>query len=87
MSDSAINEGLRIALTQVTDALRRHGIEPSGDYGVDIERLAVAPELLSALERMEFAFHLLLQGKSVRDADEVFAEARKAIAKAKGHSL
>jgi len=87
MTDTAINAGLRIALDQVNAALRRHGIEPSGDYGADIERLAVAPELLSALERMEFAFHLLLQGKSVRDADEVFAEARKAIAKAKGHSL
>lgn len=41
MTDTAINAGLRIALEQVNAALRRHGIESSGDYGKDIERLAV----------------------------------------------
>jgi len=40
MTETAINTGLRIALEQVNAALRRHGIEPSGDYGADIERLA-----------------------------------------------
>lgn len=40
MTDTAINSGLRIALDQVNAALRRHGIEPSGDYGADIERIA-----------------------------------------------
>ncbi|NII73953.1 hypothetical protein FHW84_002526 [Dyella sp. SG562] len=41
MTDTAINAGLRIALEQINAALRRHGIEPSGDYGADIERLAL----------------------------------------------
>ena len=41
MTKTAINAGLQLALDQVNAALRRHGIEPSGDYGSDIERLAV----------------------------------------------
>lgn len=49
--------------------------------------IAAAPDLISALERMEFAFYLLLQSKPVSDAGEVLAEANAAIAKAKGHSL
>jgi len=51
------------------------------------ELIAAAPDLISALERMESAFHLVLQGKPIRDADEVLAEAHVALAKAKGHSL
>jgi len=57
-------------------------------YGKEnADLISASPDLLAALERMEHAFHLLLQSKPVRDADEVLAEARAAKAKAKGHSL
>ena len=45
MSDTAINDGLRIALEQVNGALRRYGIEPSGDYGADMDRLTTTPKV------------------------------------------
>jgi len=63
MTDTAINAGLRIALEQIHAALRRHGIEPSGDYGADIERLAV-----DALRYRELC-------RQIDDADPVSNEA------------
>lgn len=87
MTDTAINAGLRIALEQINAALRRHGIEPSGDYGADIERLAaIASEPLSALHRIAAIEDELIGG----DWDEIEQAriiAREAIAKSKGHSL
>lgn len=46
--------------------------------------IAAATELLSAVERLEYSYALLLAGKPVRDAAETLAEARAAIRKAKG---
>lgn len=48
--------------------------------------IAAAPDLLRALVRMELAFLAVLRGKTVRDADEVIAEATSARAKAQGHA-
>lgn len=46
--------------------------------------IAAAPDLLSALERIEYSYALLLAGKPVRDAAETLAECRAAIKKARG---
>jgi len=83
MTDTAINAGLRIALEQVNGALRSHGIEPSGDYGADIERLAAnaAPDLLEALEVC------VTQLIALCSRDDVPDQAFAALAKAKGHYL
>lgn len=84
MTDTAINAGLRIALEQINAALRRHGIEPSGDYGADIERLAANSDRYLWLrdECDTTTGFLLAQRLEADEWDEAIAKA-----KAKGHSL
>jgi hypothetical protein len=56
------------------------------DSDANASLIAAAPELLSAVERLEYSYALLLAGKPVRDAAETLAEARAAIRKAKGEA-
>jgi hypothetical protein len=46
--------------------------------------ISAAPDLLSALERLEYSYQLLLNRKPVRDVEETLAEVDAAIKKARG---
>lgn len=59
--------------------------KPASKEGQDNANLiAAAPDLLSALERLEYSYALMLAGKPVRDVSETLAEAHAAVKKARG---
>jgi hypothetical protein len=52
----------------------------------DARLIAAAPDLLSALERLEHSYMLLAEHKPVRDMAETLGEVRHAIVKARGEA-